>query len=83
MYFNNCYGLKHLTFLLFIRNISLSIFLDEVRKLLFPDWLFGHRADGEIRILGGFAKIWFRLARILLFSSKFDTTCKRLKSQRD
>ena len=47
--------------------IPLSVFLDEVRKLLCSDWMFDHRANAEIRILGGFANIWFILAQILLF----------------
>ena len=48
--------------LIYSKYIPLSVFLDEVRKLLCLDWLFGHRADAEIRILDGYAKIWLRLA---------------------
>ena len=51
MYFNNCYGLERLTFLLFNRNIiPLSVFLDEVRKLLGPNWIHEHRPNtGKLR----------------------------------
>ena len=49
-----CFG--HWCKRLYSKYIPLSVFGRWSWMLLCPDWLFGHRTDGEIRILDEFAK---------------------------
>ena len=71
MYFYNFHGLERLTFLLFNRNIiPLSVFLDEVMKLLSCDSIHDHRPNtGKRRnsYLESVCDVLFRICSDLAF----------------
>ena len=77
MYFNNCYGLKHLTFLLFIRNISrwMSFWM----KLGSCCALIGCLITGQTEKFVYWVdlpKSGSHLLRFCFLSSQLGTTCK-------
>ena len=64
---------------LFNRNIiPLSVFLDEVMKLLSCHWMFEHRPNTGKRRNSYIESVCYVLLRICILASRLDITCKRL-----
>ena len=79
MYFNNCYGLKHLTFLLFIRNISRWVsFWMNLGSCCAPIGCLVTRQMQKFVSWVDLPKSGSYLLRFCFLSSRLDTTCKRL-----